>query len=147
MTFKQLQSTIKNILQTKEQQHERKEGTKTVSLSTYSMVYVTYRVMQNTNVVVLLYLAGHLATFNSSSLYALYTKSKKVEIKHCLHFAFCHIIKTQISNIKVSCQTFRCDVCLIQILILSIVSLVLHVQYAQQRLFIILLKLQMNNNL
>jgi len=42
---KQQQYRSKNVLQTKEQQHEQKEGTKSVSLSTYSLVYVAYRVM------------------------------------------------------------------------------------------------------
>ena len=142
---KQQQYSNKNVLRTKGQQHERKERTKSISLSTYSMVYVTCRVMQNTNVVVRLNLDGHLATFNSSYMHALQRNSTKVEIKHCLHCAFCHILKLQISNIKVplpAFQMFGFDFNSFRLL-----SLILHVQYLQQCIFIILLQFQMNNNL
>ena len=59
----------------------------------FNMICATCRVMNiNWNATAQFNLDGHHDTFNSSSLYILYTESKKVELKHCLHFAFCHII-------------------------------------------------------
>jgi hypothetical protein len=39
-------------------------------------------------------LGGNHDTFNSTSLYIVCAESQKVKLKHCMHVAFCHMIKT-----------------------------------------------------
>ena len=85
-------STHTNVLQTKEHKHEgytvqqRHEIKTSQSPPLHDACHLSCN-EQNSNVVAPLYHGSHHDTFNSSSLYILYTEFKKTKLKHCLHFA------------------------------------------------------------
>jgi hypothetical protein len=83
-------STHIHVLQTKGEKHEGhtvqpRHETKTRQCPLLHDICHLSCNEQNSNVVAPLYRGAHHDTFNSSSLYILYTEFKKTKLTHCLH--------------------------------------------------------------